>query len=80
VVGLDEGYRALWPGHHDERGEKLSWSRAQALSTWSRDRERFEALGVIWSPRGRTRRPTDRTRGNCRGRLTPSTPSSPAEA
>jgi hypothetical protein len=50
VVGLDEGYRALWPGHHDERGEKLSWSRAQALSTWSRDRERFEALGVIEPP------------------------------
>jgi hypothetical protein len=55
VVGVDEGYRALWPGHHRERGEKLSWSREQTLSTWSHDRERFEALGaVVAPPRGRT--------------------------
>jgi hypothetical protein len=55
VVGVDEGYRALWPGHHRERGEKLSWSRERTLSTWALDRERFEALGaVIAPPRGRT--------------------------
>jgi hypothetical protein len=54
VVGLDEGYRALWPGHHDERGEKLAWSRDQTLSSWNRDRERFAALGSIEPPpRGR---------------------------
>jgi hypothetical protein len=50
VVGVDEGYRALWPGRHRERGEKLSWSREQTLSTWGRDRERFESLGVVAPP------------------------------
>ena len=29
VVGLDEGYRALWGGHHADRGEKLHWRRAR---------------------------------------------------
>jgi hypothetical protein len=50
VVGVDEGYRALWPGHHRERGEKLSWSREETLSSWGRDRERFESLGLIAPP------------------------------
>jgi hypothetical protein len=54
VVGLDEGYRALWSGHHRERGEKLTWSREQTVASWSRDRERFEELGVVDAPpRGR---------------------------
>jgi len=47
VVGLDEGYRALWSGHHRERGEKLSWSREQTLASWARDQDRFESLGVV---------------------------------
>lgn len=47
VVGLDEGYRALWSGHHRERGEKLSWSRAETVASWSRDGERYESLGVV---------------------------------
>lgn len=50
VVGLDEGYRALWSGHHRERGEKLVWSRDEALASWSRDRERFEELGAVAAP------------------------------
>jgi hypothetical protein len=55
VAGLDEGYRALWSGRHRERGEKLAWSREHTLASWSRDRERFEELGVIAAPpRGRT--------------------------
>ena len=45
VVGLDEGYRALWAGHHRDRGEKLSWSRDETLDAWARDRSRFEPLG-----------------------------------
>ncbi len=51
VVGLDEGYRALWSGHHRDRGEKLSWTRDEAARSWSRDLNRFEPLGVV---------PTDR--------------------
>lgn len=50
VVGLDEGYRALWPGHHRDRGEKLRWSRDETLSAWSRDQVRFEPLGVLPAP------------------------------
>lgn len=53
VLGLDEGYRALWPGHHHERGEKLSWSREETLSSWARDRERFESLGAVNAPAAR---------------------------
>ena len=50
VVGLDEGYRALWGGHHAERGEKLHWRRRDAVEQWSRDRGRFESLGAIEPP------------------------------
>jgi hypothetical protein len=50
VVGLDEGYRALWGGHHAERGEKLHWRRRDAIARWSDDRERFESLGVVGPP------------------------------
>jgi hypothetical protein len=52
VVGLDEGYRALWSGHHRDRGEKLSWSREETLASWNRDRERFESIGVVHAPSG----------------------------
>jgi len=52
VVGLDEGYRALWSGHHRERGEKLSWSREATRAAWDRDRKRYESLGVVPTPRG----------------------------
>jgi hypothetical protein len=47
VVGLDEGYRALWSGHHRDRGEKLSWTRDETVRAWSSDLTRFEALGVV---------------------------------
>jgi hypothetical protein len=50
VVGLDEGYRALWAGHHRDRGTKLSWSRDEVLSSWARDRARFEPLGHVHAP------------------------------
>jgi len=51
VVGLDEGYRALWGGHHADRGEKLQWRRRDAIERWREDRGRFESLGVVDPPR-----------------------------
>jgi hypothetical protein len=53
VVGLDEGYRALWPGHHRDRGEKLAWDRGATVAAWGRDARRFESLGVVEAPRVR---------------------------
>jgi hypothetical protein len=47
VAGLDEGYRALWSGHHRDRGEKLTWSRDETVRSWSSDLTRFESLGVV---------------------------------
>jgi hypothetical protein len=37
VQGLDEGLRALWGGHHQGRGEKLTWQREDTLRRWQRD-------------------------------------------
>ena len=50
VVGLDDGYRVLWGGHHRERGEKLHWSRNDAVATWRNDLERYEAHGELTAP------------------------------
>jgi len=50
VAGLDEGYRALWGGHHADRGEKLHWRRRDAIDRWGADRDRFESLGAIEAP------------------------------
>ena len=50
VVGLDEGYRALWSGHHAQRGEKIQWSRRATEAAWSKDLERFEPIGVLVAP------------------------------
>ncbi len=50
VVGLDEGYRALWGGHHVQRGEKLHWDRGEAVSTWRDDRRRYVAQGELEAP------------------------------
>jgi len=47
VVGLDEGYRALWGGHHPDRGEKLHWRRRDAIERWDDDRQRFDPVGLI---------------------------------
>lgn len=50
VVGLDEGYRELWGGHHQDRGEKLRWGRDDAIERWSEDRSRFQSMGVVEAP------------------------------
>jgi hypothetical protein len=50
VAGLDEGYRALWGGHHQDRGEKLRWTREQTIRSWRDDERRFESLDVVREP------------------------------
>ncbi|MGD0055099.1 MAG: relaxase domain-containing protein [Acidimicrobiales bacterium] len=50
VEGQDEGYRALWGGHHDGRGEKLRWQRGETLEHWRRDLARFAPEGALTSP------------------------------
>lgn len=47
VAGLDEGYRALWGGHHDDRGVKTLWQRGDVVASWERDRERLVRQGVV---------------------------------
>lgn len=42
IVGLDEGYRALWGGRHDSRGEKHLWTREAITERWRNDLERFQ--------------------------------------
>ncbi|HSN02045.1 MAG TPA: relaxase domain-containing protein [Acidimicrobiales bacterium] len=51
VVGVDEGYRVLWGGHHDGRGDKLSWSREEARATWRRDLARYQREAAPDAPR-----------------------------
>lgn len=50
VQGFDEGYRALWGGHHDGRGEKRIWERYDVVNAWRRDLERYAPEGVIRPP------------------------------
>jgi len=54
VEGLDEGYRALWGGHHADRGEKLHWTRQETLDQWREDRQRFESVGALRAPAARS--------------------------
>lgn len=54
VRDLDEGYRALWGGHHADRGQKQLWERHDVVATWRHDLERWESQGVVASP-ARTR-------------------------
>ncbi|MGC8511238.1 MAG: relaxase domain-containing protein [Acidimicrobiales bacterium] len=50
VMGLDEGYRALWGGHHHDRGAKLHWSSEDARRAWRDDLARFAAHGTVLAP------------------------------
>lgn len=54
VIGLDEGWRAMWPGRH-ERGEpKRLWTREQILDRWDVAKSRFEyPVGELAAPRSR---------------------------
>jgi hypothetical protein len=69
VVGLDEGYRVLWGGHHQQRGEKLQWDRAEAVANWRKDRERFSPQGEREPPSRRRRVDEHRFAGALEGRL-----------
>ena len=51
VVGVDEGYRVLWGGHHEGRGEKLHWSREEARTTWRDDLARYRTEAALEAPR-----------------------------
>ncbi len=51
VAGLDEGYRALWGGHFNERGVKHHWSREEAVRHWRDDLSRFESHGEVPVPK-----------------------------
>jgi hypothetical protein len=42
VAGVDEGVRSLWPGRANDRGDKLEWSRDDAVAAWTRDFARYE--------------------------------------
>lgn len=53
VVGVDEGYRVLWGGHHEGRGEKIHWSREEARAAWRDDLTRYQ-LEVAPSAPART--------------------------
>ncbi len=50
VIGLDEGYRALWGGHHRDRGQKLRWSGEEARRAWRDDLSRFATHGIVAPP------------------------------
>ena len=53
VVGVDEGYRVLWGGHHDDRGTKVRWSREQARHAWRDDLARYVSQASPAAPRQR---------------------------
>ena len=50
VTGLDEGFRAIWGGHSDERGVKSAWTRDEVVERWRRDQGRFEPIGLPAEP------------------------------
>ena len=50
VAGVDEGYRALWPGHDDRRAPKLHWSREAAMERWREERDRLWPIGSLEPP------------------------------
>ena len=50
VIDLDEGYRALWGGHHLDRGAKLHWSSEDARRAWRDDLAGFVAHGAVPAP------------------------------
>jgi hypothetical protein len=52
VGGVDEGYRAIWPGRA-ERGEKRLWSRDEATASWRRDLDRYDEGPRAPAPRAR---------------------------
>jgi len=50
VAGLDEGYRALWGGHFDDRPGKTVWTRETIRERWEGDLERYLPLTEVPMP------------------------------
>ncbi len=50
VAGVDEGYRALWGGHFDNRPEKSFWRRDDIVRKWEKERAHFEPVAVVREP------------------------------
>ncbi len=70
VSGLDEGYRALWPGRHALRGEKTHWERPDVVARWRDERRRVVLVGARPSPtRHRSTLDEHRFAGAFEGRL-----------
>ncbi|HET8991333.1 MAG TPA: relaxase domain-containing protein [Acidimicrobiales bacterium] len=70
VSGLDEGYRALWPGRHAARGEKTLWERRDVWELWQDQRRRVVLVGAIPPPaRHRSTLDEHRFAGAFEGRL-----------
>jgi hypothetical protein len=54
VVGLNEGWRMVWPGRHDRGEPKRVWTRDEILAHWRRGIEYFDHdVGELVAPRGR---------------------------
>ncbi len=70
VAGLDEGYRALWPGRHATRGEKTHWERHDVAELWRAERRGVVLVGAVPTPtRHRTTLDEHRFAGAFEGRL-----------
>jgi hypothetical protein len=50
VRDLDEGYRALWGGHFDDRPAKVLPSRADVVARWADDQRRFLSVATVSPP------------------------------
>ena len=45
VLGVDNGYRALWSGRSRVRQEKKLWRREEILAQWAKDLEKLQLFG-----------------------------------
>jgi hypothetical protein len=61
VAGVDEGYRALWGGHFDDRPAKQQWRRSEIVDRWQSDLDRYIPIATI-APTRRSSRTLDEHR------------------
>ena len=50
VVGVDEGYRVLWGGRHDERVPKRQWTRQEIRAHWERQQSLWQSEVLVEPP------------------------------
>ncbi len=53
VVGVDDGYRALWSGRSEVRPPKKAWARDEIVAKWAADLEGFRPFGERPAPLSR---------------------------